>query len=156
MSTCKTLAQTLGADIFTKALGVDKLRQFLSDLGLMITSLPSLRGSTQPTSTTQQTISRSKPTKGVVELVAQPTKGSQSITQLSNEQTNKQASRTRSMKQSNEGEHISVDQSKPIQPTIWTQSQGIKKAEMSQTARRPSDDWKLRLKGCVDSQTQRP
>ena len=33
-------------DIFTKALGVDKLGQFASDLGLTISTLPSLRGST--------------------------------------------------------------------------------------------------------------
>ena len=33
-------------DIFTKALGVDKLGQFASDLGLTVFTLPSLRGST--------------------------------------------------------------------------------------------------------------
>ena len=33
-------------DIFTKALGIDKLGQFASDLGLTPSSLPSLRGST--------------------------------------------------------------------------------------------------------------
>ena len=32
------------ADIFTKALGVDKLRKFRTDLALMIAALPSLRG----------------------------------------------------------------------------------------------------------------
>ena len=36
----------LTLDIFTKALGADKLRQFMSDLGLTIPDLPSLRGST--------------------------------------------------------------------------------------------------------------
>ena len=36
-------------DIFTKALGVDKLRQFASDLGLTPPTLTSLRGSTQST-----------------------------------------------------------------------------------------------------------
>ena len=35
------------ADIFTKALGADKLRQFMSYLGLVIPDLPSLRGSTR-------------------------------------------------------------------------------------------------------------
>ena len=34
------------ADIFTKALGIDKLGKFSSDLGLTTSSLPSLRGST--------------------------------------------------------------------------------------------------------------
>ena len=34
------------ADIFTKALGVDKLGQFASDLGLTTSTLPNLRGST--------------------------------------------------------------------------------------------------------------
>ena len=34
------------ADIFTKALGFDKLEQFVSGLGLMPSALPSLRGST--------------------------------------------------------------------------------------------------------------
>ena len=34
------------ADIFTKALGVDKLRKFMTDLALTIAALPSLRGST--------------------------------------------------------------------------------------------------------------
>ena len=33
-------------DIFTKALGADKLWQFMIDLGLTIPDLPSLRGST--------------------------------------------------------------------------------------------------------------
>ena len=33
------------ADIFTKALGIDKLRQFASGLGLTPSALPSLRGS---------------------------------------------------------------------------------------------------------------
>ena len=36
-----------------KALGVDKLRQFMSDLVLMITALPSLRGSTTQRSVNQ-------------------------------------------------------------------------------------------------------
>ena len=36
-------------DIFTHVLGADKLRQFMSDLGLMIPDLPSLRGSTNRT-----------------------------------------------------------------------------------------------------------
>ena len=36
-------------DIFTKALGADKLRQFMTDLGLTIPDLPSLRGSTEET-----------------------------------------------------------------------------------------------------------
>ena len=36
-------------DIFTKALGADKLRQFMSGLGLTIPDLPSLRGSTNRT-----------------------------------------------------------------------------------------------------------
>ena len=34
------------ADIFTKALGIDKLGQFASGLGLTPSALPSLRGST--------------------------------------------------------------------------------------------------------------
>ena len=34
------------ADIFTKAVGIDKLRQFASGLGLTPSALPSLRGST--------------------------------------------------------------------------------------------------------------
>ena len=34
-------------DIFTKALGVDKLWQFMTDLGLMTPYLPRLRGSTE-------------------------------------------------------------------------------------------------------------
>ena len=43
------------ADIFTEALGVDMLRTFISNLGLTIVALLSLRGSTtQPISTTQQ------------------------------------------------------------------------------------------------------
>ena len=37
------------ADIFTKALGADKLWQFMTDLGLTIPDLPSLRGSTEDT-----------------------------------------------------------------------------------------------------------
>ena len=37
------------ADIFTKALGVDKLRQFMLDLGQTIPNQPSLRGSTNRT-----------------------------------------------------------------------------------------------------------
>ena len=37
------------ADIFTKALGADKLWQFMTDLGLTIPDLPSLRGSTEET-----------------------------------------------------------------------------------------------------------
>ena len=37
------------ADIFTKALGVDKLWQFMTDLGLTILDLPSLRGSIEDT-----------------------------------------------------------------------------------------------------------
>ena len=37
------------ADIFTKALGADKLWQFMTDLGLTILDLPSLRGSTEDT-----------------------------------------------------------------------------------------------------------
>ena len=37
------------ADIFTKALGSDKLGQFMTDLGLTIPDLPSLRGSTEAT-----------------------------------------------------------------------------------------------------------
>ena len=37
------------ADIFTKALGADKLWQFMTDLGLTIPNLPSLRGSTEET-----------------------------------------------------------------------------------------------------------
>ena len=37
------------ADIFTKALGTDKLWQFMTDLGLTIPDLPSLRGSTEET-----------------------------------------------------------------------------------------------------------
>ena len=37
-------------DIFTKALGADKLWQFMTDLGLTIPDLPSLRGSTKETS----------------------------------------------------------------------------------------------------------
>ena len=37
------------ADIFTKALGADKLGQFMTDLGLTIPDLPSLRGSTEET-----------------------------------------------------------------------------------------------------------
>ena len=43
------------ADIFTKALGVDKLGQFIVDLGLTIVALPSLKGVLQPTNRTQQT-----------------------------------------------------------------------------------------------------
>ena len=35
-----------GRHIFTKALGVNKLRQFMSNLGLTTTALPSLKGST--------------------------------------------------------------------------------------------------------------
>ena len=35
------------ADIFTKALGTEKLWQFMTDLGLTISGLPSLRGSTE-------------------------------------------------------------------------------------------------------------
>ena len=37
------------ADIFTKALRADKLWQFMTDLGLTIPNLPSLRGSTEDT-----------------------------------------------------------------------------------------------------------
>ena len=37
------------ADIFTKALGADKLWQFMTDLGLTIPDLPSLKGSTKDT-----------------------------------------------------------------------------------------------------------
>ena len=37
------------ADIFTKSLGADKLWQFMTDLGLTIPNLPSLRGSTEET-----------------------------------------------------------------------------------------------------------
>ena len=37
------------ADIFTKALGADKLWQFMTDLGLTIPDLPSLRRSTEET-----------------------------------------------------------------------------------------------------------
>ena len=37
------------ADIFTKALGADKLWQFLTNLGMTISDLPSLRGSTKET-----------------------------------------------------------------------------------------------------------
>ena len=37
------------ADIFTKALGADKLWQFMTDLELTIPDLPSLRGSTEET-----------------------------------------------------------------------------------------------------------
>ena len=37
------------ADIFTKALGADKLGQFMTDLGLTIPDLPRLRGSTEET-----------------------------------------------------------------------------------------------------------
>ena len=36
-------------DIFTETLGADKLRQFMSDLGLTIPDFPSLRGSTNRT-----------------------------------------------------------------------------------------------------------
>ena len=36
-------------DIFTKALGADKLWQFMTNLGLTIPDLPSLRGSTEET-----------------------------------------------------------------------------------------------------------
>ena len=45
---------------FTKALGVDKLRQFLADLGLTIAALSSLRGVQQPTSRTQYPIKEYK------------------------------------------------------------------------------------------------
>ena len=34
-------------DIFTKALGADKLWQFMTDIGLTIPDLPSLRGSSE-------------------------------------------------------------------------------------------------------------
>ena len=37
------------ADIFTKALATDKLRQFMSEIGLTIPDLPSLTGSTNDT-----------------------------------------------------------------------------------------------------------
>ena len=37
------------ADIFTKALGADKLWKFMTDLGLTIPDLLSLRGSTEDT-----------------------------------------------------------------------------------------------------------
>ena len=37
------------ADIFTKALGAHKLWQFMTDLGLTIPDVPSLRGSTEET-----------------------------------------------------------------------------------------------------------
>ena len=68
------------ADIFTKALGVDKLRQFMLDLGQTIPNQPSLRGSTNRTLSEPDT-SRSghqpkKPTEveleGRVENQAQP------------------------------------------------------------------------------------
>ena len=55
------------ADIFTKALGADKLRQFMSGLGLTIPDLPSLRGSTNQTLSEPDIIRRghhlTKPTK---------------------------------------------------------------------------------------------
>ena len=41
------------AHIFTKALGADKLWKFMTDLGLTIPNLPSLRGSTEATTPTQ-------------------------------------------------------------------------------------------------------
>ena len=43
------------ADIFTNALGVHKLEQFASDLGLMTSTLPSLRGVLQATTTEVRT-----------------------------------------------------------------------------------------------------
>ena len=42
------------ADIFTKALGIDKLGQFASGLGLTPSALPSLRGSTTIRDSTEQ------------------------------------------------------------------------------------------------------
>ena len=51
-------------DIFTKALGADKLRQFMSNLGITIPHLPSLRGSTNHTLSKPNTIrSGHQPTK---------------------------------------------------------------------------------------------
>ena len=40
------------ADIVTKALGINKLRHFVSNLGLSLLDQPNLRGSTQPKSRT--------------------------------------------------------------------------------------------------------
>ena len=46
------------ADIITKALGIDKLGQFASGLGLMPSALPSLRGSTTIRNSIEQILRR--------------------------------------------------------------------------------------------------
>ena len=45
-------------DIFTKALGADKLWQFMADLGLTIPNLPSLRGSVTKETTHNERITQ--------------------------------------------------------------------------------------------------